>query len=73
MMLNGLVYPPVIKHGLLENGPFISNFPNKTSIHRTFPIAMFDETRGYGKFTGQPHDLHGKWMDAFRADQCIEM
>ena len=22
-----LVYPPVIKHGVLENGPFISDFP----------------------------------------------
>ena len=25
-------YPPVIKNGVLENGPFISDFPNKTSI-----------------------------------------
>ena len=25
-------YPPVIKHGLLENGPFIGDFPQKTSV-----------------------------------------
>ena len=26
----------VIQHGLLENGPLISDFPNKTSIHKGF-------------------------------------
>ena len=39
-------YPPVIKHGWLENGPFISDFPNKTSIHRGFsgkPCLMTPE------------------------------
>ena len=35
-------YPPVIKHGLLENGPFIGDFPMKTSIHKVFSITMFD-------------------------------
>ena len=40
-------YPPVIKHGVLEKGPFIGDVPMKTSIHRGFSSAMFDETRGY--------------------------
>ena len=38
--------PPVVKHGVLENGPFMSNFRNKTSIHRGFSIASLI-TRGY--------------------------
>ena len=38
-------YPPVIKHGLLENGPFIGDFPIKTSIPRGFSTAMFDYQR----------------------------
>ena len=38
-------YPPVIKHGVLENGPLISAFPIKTSIHRGFSIAVFDYQR----------------------------
>ena len=33
--------PPRIKHGWLENGPFIGEFPIKTSIHRGFSTAMF--------------------------------
>ena len=31
----------------MENGPFIGDFPIKTSIHRGYSTAMFDETRGY--------------------------
>ena len=31
------IYPPVIKHGLLENGPFIGDFPIETSISSGFP------------------------------------
>ena len=38
-------YPPVIKHGLLENGPFMGDFPIKTSIHIGLSIAMFDYQR----------------------------
>ena len=38
-------YPPVIKHGVLENGPFINDFPIQTSIHRVFSIAMFEYRR----------------------------
>ena len=30
------IYPPVIKHGVLENGSFIGDFPMKTSLHRDF-------------------------------------
>ena len=26
----------------MENGPFICDFPNKTSIHAGFSIAMFE-------------------------------
>ena len=36
-------YPPVIKHGWLENEPFIGDLPIKTSIHRGFSIAMLRE------------------------------
>ena len=32
------VYPPVIKHGVMENVPFIGDFPIKTSIHGGFPL-----------------------------------
>ena len=38
-------YRPVVKHGVLENGPLISDFPIKTFIHRRFSIAMFDYQR----------------------------
>ena len=38
-------YPSVIKHGVLENGPSISNFPIKTSIPRGFAVAVFDYPR----------------------------
>ena len=31
----------------MELGPYISDFPYKTSIHRGFPSTMFDETRGH--------------------------
>ena len=38
-------YPPVIKDGWLENGPFIGDFPIKTSLRKGFSIAMFDYRR----------------------------
>ena len=31
----------------MELGPYISDVPYKTSIHRGFPSTMFDETRGH--------------------------
>ena len=34
-----------IKHGWLENGPFIIDFPMKTSVSRECSIAMFDYQR----------------------------
>ena len=40
-MQHMLFYPPVIKHGLPENEPFISDFP----IQMVFSIAMFDYQR----------------------------
>ena len=45
-------YPPLIKHGLLENGPWMPWLWRWFSQHKTsnpfenFP-AMFDDTRGY--------------------------
>ena len=39
------VYPPEIKHGWLENGPFTDDIPMKTPIHGGFSIAMFDYQR----------------------------
>ena len=38
-------YPPVVKHGVLENGSFISDFPIETPISSEFPIATFDSRR----------------------------
>ena len=36
-------YLPVIKHGWLENGPFIGDFPNKTSIQfGNFPLPAME-------------------------------
>ena len=32
-----LRYPPVIKHGVLEKGPFISDVPIETQISSGFP------------------------------------
>ena len=32
----------VINHGVLENGPFVTAFPMKTSIYIGFSSAMFD-------------------------------
>ena len=36
-----LTHPPVIKHGFLENPPFIDGSPAETSIYRGFSIAKF--------------------------------
>ena len=38
----------------MENAPFLNDFPIKTSIHRRFSIAMFDETGGYAAFQNDP-------------------
>ena len=38
-------YPPVIKRGLLENSPFIVDFPTQTSIDRRLSIATFDHQK----------------------------
>ena len=35
----------VIKHGVLENWPFIGDFPTETSMNMGFSIAMFDYQR----------------------------
>ena len=58
-LIGGMMVLPsgVIKHGLLENGPFIADLHIKTSIGRGFSIAMFDYQRvqrflwGYPKFS----------------------
>ena len=44
------IYPPVIKHGLLENPPCMDNFPSqKPPLKWDFPLpAMFDHQRVYG-------------------------
>ena len=38
-------YPPVVKHGWLENEPLSSDFPIQIPIFRGFSIAMFNDTR----------------------------
>ena len=37
--------PLIIKHGLLEDGPFISDSPIKSRIHRSCFTAMLDYQR----------------------------
>ena len=41
------MYPLIIKHGLLETGPCINDFPFQTSSHSGFSIAIFDCRTGY--------------------------
>ena len=41
------MYPPEIKHGNGRYTCFIGDFPIETSSSNGFPIATFDETRGY--------------------------
>ena len=43
-LLIRVLYPRVIKHGN-GNGPSTNDFPNETSIHRGFSIAMSDYPR----------------------------
>ena len=60
----------MIKHGLLENASFISDFPNKTSIHRGFSIAMFDyQTDGsyHHVFTAVRPNCTPKYGDTIEA------
>ena len=66
-----------IKHGRLENGPFINDVPIKTSIHRGFSIAMFDYqqvTRWYlGVFLllcDSYFFAAGKWRPQPRDKKC---
>ena len=40
-----LAYPLIIKHGWLENPPFMVDFPSSTSIFEGFSIALFDYRR----------------------------
>ena len=39
--------PPVIEHGVLENGPFIGGLPIESPNQRGFSTAMFDCQRVY--------------------------
>ena len=39
--------PPVIEHGVLENGPFIGGLPIESPNQRGFSAAMFDCQRVY--------------------------
>ena len=43
-------YSMVIKHGVLENGSFISDFPKKTFIHRGFSSQLCLITGGWDIF-----------------------
>ena len=46
-------FPTEIKHGLLENPPFIDDFPTKTSIYIGFSSKpCFRITRGYARCWG---------------------
>ena len=49
------MYPPVIKHGVLEKGPFIGDVSVETSSHRGFSSRSCLITRGqYLSFLGLP-------------------
>ena len=37
----------VIKHGVLENGPFLGDVPLEPTFIGVFQPAMFEDTRGY--------------------------
>ena len=51
----------------MENGPLIRDFPIKTSVHRGFSIAMFDNQRVDSKWhesqdkSTSPRGTHGMW------------
>ena len=70
--------PPVIKHGLLKDGPLIHDFTIKTSIYRGFPIAIFDYQRVYlhdwtGDWTGRSlKSMHG-WHDMTRPPNATRL
>ena len=51
-------YPPVVKHGWLENGPLISDFRFITPPFTSgiFQLAMVDETGGYRIFPAIPFE-----------------
>ena len=46
-------YPSVIKHGWLENGPFINDFPVQEPpfLEKIFQLAMFEYQRVSHHFT----------------------
>ena len=63
-------YPPVIKHGWLENGPFVDVLlkpPFRSGIFQPAQPAMFDETRGYTPSISchnlvlKTFPINGKW------------
>ena len=80
-------YPPVIKHRVLEDGPFISDFPNKRTLFSSgiFQLAMFDYQRvvRVGK-KGASHPLlkgflqaalalgNNQWMVGERFCSCLD-
>ena len=40
------IYPPVVKHGVLENGPLIGDFPLKPLFVRDFPLPCLMKPEG---------------------------
>ena len=42
--------PPVLKHGWLENGPLINDFPTKKHLHLIAMFHMFHYQAGYHFF-----------------------
>ena len=70
------INPLVIKHGLLQNGPFIDfigDFPIKTSIYMRFCIAMFDDRRVWGaEADSQKVMLQDSALPEISGTSCLE-
>ena len=67
------INPLVIKHGLLQNGPFTGDFPIKTSIYLRFCIAMFDSRRVLGaEADSQKVMFQDSALPEFSGTSCLE-
>ena len=59
IVVNRGIYPPVIKHGVMEKGPCTDDFPMKPLIYGGFSIAMLDYKRVSHKKAGFKQEKWG--------------
>ena len=65
MIINN--YPLVIKHGVLENGPFISDIPSERNLHsvtRDFPASHGADYQSVDKST--------MTLELYRAEESFQ-